>query len=144
MNNSKEKLQTAIKYALENRPKVGGFPFLAECLRQAGVKRNIWTLPSAQSVYLMEDGHLVQLGDPIVTGLIDIPTFDEQVLVSAIRTDQAGQSTFPEFMFSAWKAGVTSYEADFFEHTVTYLGVNGEKYIEKFPAVEVTGLNFQS
>lgn len=32
----KEKLQMAMDYATANRPKVGGFPFLAECLRKAG------------------------------------------------------------------------------------------------------------
>lgn len=57
---STQKLQTAMQYAFANRPKVGGFPFLAECLRQAGVKKNIWALPGAQSIYVMKDATLVQ------------------------------------------------------------------------------------
>jgi uncharacterized protein YbcV (DUF1398 family) len=28
------------------RPKVGGFPYLAETLRRAGVTRNLWYLPA--------------------------------------------------------------------------------------------------
>jgi uncharacterized protein YbcV (DUF1398 family) len=34
------------------RLKVGGFPILAEVLRQAGVRRNIWNLASTESLYL--------------------------------------------------------------------------------------------
>ena len=41
------KLLEAQKFAMSNRPKVGGFPYLAEVLRQAGVKRNN-VVPSAQ------------------------------------------------------------------------------------------------
>jgi uncharacterized protein YbcV (DUF1398 family) len=35
-----ENLQAAQKRAMAIRPKVGGFPVLAEVLRQAGVRRN--------------------------------------------------------------------------------------------------------
>lgn len=38
MQNEIEKLIQVQKYAMANRPPVGGFPFLAEVLRQAGVK----------------------------------------------------------------------------------------------------------
>lgn len=41
-----EKLLETQKYAMSIRPQVGGFPILAEVLRQAGVKINRWTLPS--------------------------------------------------------------------------------------------------
>jgi uncharacterized protein YbcV (DUF1398 family) len=56
-----ENLQSAMKRAISIRPKVGGFPVLAEVLRQAGVKRNIWNLPSAESLYLTEHGSVVTL-----------------------------------------------------------------------------------
>jgi uncharacterized protein YbcV (DUF1398 family) len=36
MNKSIESLQAAQKHAMAHRPKVGGFPFLAECLRRPG------------------------------------------------------------------------------------------------------------
>jgi uncharacterized protein YbcV (DUF1398 family) len=55
MSSTIEKLQAAQKRAMAIRPKVGGFPYLAEVLRQAGVKRNLWFLPSCQSLYLMDD-----------------------------------------------------------------------------------------
>ncbi len=68
MNKITEKLMEAQKYAMSIRPKVGGFPVLAEVLREAGVQMNRWSLPSCQSVYLMKDGqsynraHLSLLG----------------------------------------------------------------------------------
>jgi uncharacterized protein YbcV (DUF1398 family) len=41
MSNAIENLQAAQKHAMTIRPKVGGFPYLAETLRRAGVTRNI-------------------------------------------------------------------------------------------------------
>jgi uncharacterized protein YbcV (DUF1398 family) len=136
MNPSQEKLQTAIKFAMEHRPKVGGFPFLAECLRRAGVKKNIWSLPGAQSVYLFENDAVVMQGIPLITGMVAIPTFNKEALVIALRTDQAGQSTFPEFLMSAWRAGVVGYNVDFETRVVTYYGTHGEMYEESYDAVE--------
>ena len=56
-------------------------------------------------------------------------------LVKALRTDQAGNSTFPEFLMSAWQAGVVRYEIDFIVRTVSYFGCHGETYVEAYPAV---------
>ncbi len=137
-----EKLQKAMAYALANRPTVGGFPFLAECLRLAGVVQNNWTLPAAQSVYVMDDGSaIVNQGTPLVSGLVEVPAFDEAALIAALRTDQAGQSTFPEFLSATWQAGVTSYTVDFLARTVIYQGVVG-RYTESYSAVEVPALQF--
>jgi uncharacterized protein YbcV (DUF1398 family) len=137
MSTPKEKLIEAQKYAMSVRPKVGGFPALAEILRQAGVRLNRWSLPSCQSVYLMNEGSVVQQGAPLVTGVHEIPKFDREALIVALRTDQEGRSTFPEFLQAAWKAGVVSYDADFVDRKVTYYGVYGERYLEEYPAVEV-------
>jgi|GEM_PF-2087560 len=59
LNNIGEKISKAIEnllkaqqFAMSTRPKVGGFPYLAEALRKAGITRNIWTLPACHSVYL--------------------------------------------------------------------------------------------
>lgn len=139
-SNSQNQLQTAMKYAMEHRPKVGGFPFLAECLRQVGVKKNIWTLPSAQSVYIMEDSTLIQQGTPLVLGMTVAPSFNEQALVKALRTDQVGESTFPEFLMATWNSGVVTYEVDFSAHTVSYYGARGESYVESYPAVDVANI----
>ena len=52
MSKAVENLLKAQQFAMSIRPKVGGFPYLAEALRKAGVTRNIWNLPSCQSIYL--------------------------------------------------------------------------------------------
>lgn len=132
-----DKLIETQKFAMSIRPKVGGFPVLAEVLRQAGVQMNRWTLPSCQSVYLMKEGSIVQQGTPLITGMHEIPKFNRETLITAIRTDQEGLSTFQEFLHAAWKAGVVSYDVDFVDRKVTYYGSTGESYLEEYPAVEV-------
>jgi uncharacterized protein YbcV (DUF1398 family) len=107
-----EKLIEAQKYAMSIRPNIGGFPVLAEVLRQAGVQMNRWSLPSCQSVYTMKEGSVVQQGAPLVNGTYEVPHFNREALITALRTDQEGQSTFSEFLQSAWKAGVIGYDAD--------------------------------
>jgi uncharacterized protein YbcV (DUF1398 family) len=119
------------------RPKVGGFPYLAEVLRRAGVSRNQWYLPACQSVYLTELGPVVQQGGQLVTGMVDVPAFDKEALVKALRTDQAGNNTFPEFLMASWSAGVVRYDVDFAGRTVGYYGVNDEEYVENYPAVSL-------
>jgi uncharacterized protein YbcV (DUF1398 family) len=137
MSKAVENLQAAQKRAMAGRPKVGGFPYLAETLRRAGVIRNVWSLPSCQSLYVSSDGSVVTMGTPLVTGTSDVPGFNREALIVALRTDQAGQSTFPEFLAASWRAGVVRYDVDFAARTVTYCGSNGEEYIEDYPAVEI-------
>jgi uncharacterized protein YbcV (DUF1398 family) len=132
-----ENLQAAQQRALAIRPKVGGFPYLAEALRQAGVTRNLWFLPACQSLYLTKYGPVVTLDAPLLTGTIDVPPFDREALIKALRTDQAGESTFPEFLAASWRAGVVRYDVDFAARTVAYYGCNDEEYVERYPAVEV-------
>ena len=119
------------------RPKVGGFPYLAEALRRAGVTKNVWSLPACQSVYLTNEGPVVTQGTPLVTDTTDIPAFNREKLIQALRTDQAGESTFPEFLAASWRSGVVRYDVDFTARAVTYYGCNGEEYTEAYPAVEI-------
>lgn len=137
MKNICDQLLEAQKYAMSVRPKVAGFPVLAEVLRQAGVQLNRWSLPSCQSVYLMKEGSVVQQGTPLITGTHEVPKWDREALITAIRTDQEGRSTFPEFLQAAWRAGVIGYDADFVGRNVTYFGANGDSYREAYPAVDV-------
>lgn len=130
-----QKLNDTMKYAMSIRPKVGGFPFLAEALRSAGVHKNIWYLPACESVYLTELGPVVNQGAPLISGMADVAKFDEAALIKVLRTDQAGQSTFPEFLMGAWKAGVIRYEVDFAARRVVYYGCNDEAYTEDYPSV---------
>ena len=130
-------LTEAMQVAIAGRPRVGGFPHLAEVLRRAGVTRNVWSLPSCQSLYLTQEGPVVIQGAPLVNGAVDVPVFDKEALVKALRVDQAGGSTFPEFLNASWQAGVVRYDVDLEARAVTYQGCNGEEYIEDYPAVAV-------
>jgi uncharacterized protein YbcV (DUF1398 family) len=132
-----EKLEAAQLRAMAGRPKVGGFPYLAETLRRAGVTRNLWYLPACQSLYLTEDGPVVSIGTPLMSGTADVPRFDREALITALRTDQAGESTFPEFLAASWRAGVVRYDVDFIARTCTYYGAGGDKYVESYPGVDV-------
>ncbi len=137
MSKAIENLTEAQKYAMSLRPQVGGFPVLAEALRRAGVTRNFWSLPSCQSIYLTKLGAVVQQGVPLVSQIAEVPGFDKEALIRALRTDQAGESSFPQFLKSSWDAGVIAYDVDFEKRTCTYFGVNGESYIENYPAVDL-------
>jgi uncharacterized protein YbcV (DUF1398 family) len=132
-----ETLEAAMKQAIAGRPKVGGFPYLAETLRRAGVTRNFWSLPSCQSLYLTAQGPVVSQGAPLAFGMSDVPAFDREALITALRTDQRGESTFPEFLMATWRAGVVRYDVDFDARTVAYYGCNDEVYVEAYPAVDV-------
>ncbi len=137
MGKAIDNLQAAQKRAMAVRPKVGGFPYLAEVFRQAGVTKNLWFLPSCQSLYLTSEGPVVIPGTPLVSGATDVPAFDREALIRALRTDQAGESTFPEFLAATWRAGVIRYDVDFVARSVAYYGCDGEAYIETYPAVEI-------
>lgn len=137
MSKAIDTLMEAMEVAKAGRPRVGGFPYLAEVLRKAGVMRNVWSLPSCQSLYLTQEGPVVMQGAPLVNGAVDIPAFNEAALIKALRVDQAGESTFPEFLDATWQAGVVRYDVNLEARTVAYQGCNGEEYIEAYPAVTI-------
>lgn len=137
MSRAIQNLEEAMKRAMAGRPKVGGFPYLAETLRRAGVKHNFWFLPSCESLYLTELGPVVMQGTPFVTGMADIPVFNREALITALRIDQAGNSTFPEFLMASWKAGIVRYDVDFAARKVTYYGCQAESYTEDYPPAAI-------
>jgi uncharacterized protein YbcV (DUF1398 family) len=130
-------LEAAQQRAMAGRPKVGGFPYLAETLRRAGVTSNMWFLPACESLYLTDEGPVVVQGTPLLSGAVHVPRFDRDTLIRALRVDQAGQSTFPEFLLASWQAGVIRYDVDLTARTVTYYGCHDESYVETYPAVEI-------
>ncbi|MGB8985577.1 MAG: hypothetical protein WCC37_02995 [Candidatus Sulfotelmatobacter sp.] len=138
MSKAIDNLKRAMEQAAAIRPRVGGFPYLAETLRRAGFTRNVWSLPACQSMFLSHDGPVVVQGTPLVSGTVDVPCFNREALIAALRTDQAGESTFPEFLQASWRAGVVRYDVDFAVRTVVYSGSNGEEYVESYPAVEIS------
>ena len=69
--------------------------------------------------------------------MADVPPFNQDALIGALRIDQAGQSTFSEFLLATWQAGVVKYDIDFLARTCTYYGVGYEQYVESYPVVDV-------
>ena len=108
MSKAVENVIKAQQYAMSIRPKIGGFPNFAEGLRKAGITQNIWHLPS-----------------------------DRSSIIKALKDDQTGLTSFPEFLNAAWQAGVVSYIVDFEKRSVSYFGVLGECYTEAYPAIEI-------
>ncbi len=137
MSKAIENLQNAIKNATAIRPKAGGFPYLAETLRRAGVTRNIWVLPACEALYLTNEGPVVMQGTPLLSGTFDVPAFDKEALIRALRKDQAGESTFHEFLEGSWRAGVVRYDVDLVARTVTYYGCDDDSYVEGYPQVSI-------
>jgi uncharacterized protein YbcV (DUF1398 family) len=138
MSTATDNLHGALQRGFAGRPAVGGFPYLAETLRRAGVTRNLWYLPACQSLYLTELGPVVTMGEPLVSGTADVRPFDRDALIAALRKDQAGNSTFPEFLAAIWLAGIVRYDVDFDRRIVTYFGCDGDEYAEQYPAVEIS------
>lgn len=81
MSKAIENLLQAQQFAIRIRPKVAGFPHLAEALRLAGVKQNIWHLPACQSIYLTQHGPVVTVGTPLINDTVDIPPFNQEALI---------------------------------------------------------------
>jgi len=92
-------------------------------------------------MYLMDDGeYIINQGAPLVTGMTEVPKFDEEAVIRAIRADQSSESTFPEFLQAIWNAGAWGYDVDFNTRVVAYMGAKGEMYTEAYPEVEVPEL----
>ena len=137
MTSLQDKIVNAFKWAMLNRPKVNGFPYLAEALRQAGVTRYVYELPSGQCIYFSTEGAVAAHTEALISGMVEVPRFNQDAFLKVLRTSQAGESTFPEFLKGTWDSGVVRYEADLLNRRVVYYGAHGESYSENFPAVEV-------
>ncbi|MDO8212154.1 DUF1398 family protein [Conexibacter sp. CPCC 206217] len=130
-------VEAALQRGAAIRPAVGGFPHLAASLREAGVSRCHVVVPSNAFVYFTTDGPVVMQHEPIASGIADVAPFDEPALVAAIRTDQAGESAFPDFIAAIWAAGVLTYDVDLTASTCTYHGADGASYVERFELVAI-------
>jgi uncharacterized protein YbcV (DUF1398 family) len=74
----------------------------------------------------------------LVSGTVEVPPFDRDALITALRIDQAGESGFAGLLEASWRAGVIRYEVDFSARTVSsYYGACGEEYVEAYPLAEV-------
>lgn len=132
-----ESIRVALERGARIRPAVGGFPYLAETLRRAGVERIHCCVPAMATTYVTARGAAIMPGSPLVHDAVALARFDRDALVAALRADQAGHTTYPEFAAAAWRAGVLAYEVDLAARTCTYRSAQGETYVESYAAVEI-------
>lgn len=130
-----EKVAAATTRGALVRPKVGGFPYLAEAMRQAGITKNSFDVPSMSMVYVTAEGNLLQPGPPMFTEATIVPPFNEAALVTALRADQRGETEFSDFVTAIFNAGVVRFEVDTVARVCTYFGAGGTHYREEYAAV---------
>jgi uncharacterized protein YbcV (DUF1398 family) len=124
---------------MRQRPRVGGFPYLAEALRQSGIHTVHCDVASRTTTYRTPSGVVVDLHAPLTTGLAELAAFDSDAVIAAIRDDQRGESTYDEFMNAIWHAGVLTYDIDLTARTCTYVGADPttDAYREQYSAVDL-------
>lgn len=137
MNDVITHIQEAFARGQAARPKVGGFPYLAEALRQGGVRTYLFDVPSSSVLFVTDDATVLAPGTPLRDSWCVLAPFDEPAVVAAIRADQRGETTFPEFVEASLRAGVVRYEVDFAARTCTYMSARGDRYVERYPNVEL-------
>jgi uncharacterized protein YbcV (DUF1398 family) len=130
-----ETVQQAQRRGAAVRRRVNGFPYFAEALRGAGIKSIETSIATGGSVYHLADGAVAMNSEPIAAPVSAVPAWEEPALIGALRTDQAGESTFAEFLEASWKAGVIRFRVDLANRTCTYFGIAGNHYVETYPAV---------
>jgi uncharacterized protein YbcV (DUF1398 family) len=52
-------------------------------------------------------------GTPLVSGTVEVPPFDRDALITALRIDQAGESTFAKFLEASCRARSGSLRSRF-------------------------------
>lgn len=83
----------------------------------------LYRLPGGEYLFHPAEGKIREIN----------PEFSEEYTVLAIRNNQAGKTTYPEFMNEIADAGVRMYEATLLgRKRVTYFG-SGGKYEELIP-----------
>jgi uncharacterized protein YbcV (DUF1398 family) len=132
-----DRVRDALHHAASIRPPVGGFPYFAEALRVAGLVSIDTALATGSSVYHLSDEAVTDTFAAFGGGLAPVPTWDEAAVIAAIRVDQAGHTTFPEFLAAAWRGGVIHFRVDLIARTCTYYGAAENVYVERYPSVDI-------
>ena len=88
-------------------------------------------------LYLTDAGSVVVQGEPLVSGMIEVRPLDRRALLTALRSDQAGRTTFTEFVQGCRQAGIVRFEVDLAARTCTYFGADDDHYVETYPTVEI-------
>lgn len=121
-----EKIQSAYTSAKN-------YPDLAAGLLAAGVLSYTVDASSSLIIYRLDEGQ-IHLGGHLNGPLAIAAKFNEQLTIKAIRDNQQGKSSYPQFMEDIANAGVRFYEATLQSNrpSVTYIGIGGF-YEEEIP-----------
>ena len=108
------------------------FPEVVGTLIQAGCEGYLKDLAARTVTFYMADG--TTHAEPLSLKLPAIPeSFDEQLLVAALRAAQRDEIRYPEFILRAIKAGTAAYRVCIRGRRAVYLGRQGDVHIEHFP-----------
>lgn len=109
------------------------YPDLAARLLAAGVLSYTVDTSSSLIIYRLAAGE-IYLGGHLNGPLAIALNFDEALTIKAIRDNQQGKTTYPQFMQGIADAGVRFYEASLQTDRprVTYIGIGGS-YEEAIP-----------
>lgn len=102
-----------------------GYPSLVNNLIAIGVQSYTVEVASGIVLYRFAGGvHELHSQNSIARVVMD--QFDNDLTVKAVRDNQQGKTTFPEFLNDIANAGVRFYEATFAgDLRVTYIGAGG-------------------
>lgn len=109
------------------------YPELVKALIAAGVGSYTVDVPSGARLYRFNGGEHILHNDAII-GQSVAEKFSEEKTVQAIRENQQGKTSYPQFMEGIAAAGVRFYEATLNgdRKRVTYIGIGGS-YEELIP-----------
>jgi uncharacterized protein YbcV (DUF1398 family) len=120
---------------IERRGAQEGWPYprFFEALKEAGVLYYVRDVPRHVITYVgAAEQH--QALPPV--GFRDLKTadrFDAQALKKALARIHRRETTYPQFLAEIAAAGVLSYRVDMAKRTVTYMGGQGETFVERVP-----------
>jgi uncharacterized protein YbcV (DUF1398 family) len=110
------------------------YPQFVGLLREAGVRTYHVDVPSHTLVYRNGEETYTEHGHPVAPEDARTPApFDESGIKAAIAGNQQGKGDYLTFLRQIWASGVTEYDVDLGERTVTYRGA-AEAYMEAIPS----------
>ena len=110
------------------------YPQFVELLSEAGVRTYSVDVPSHTIVYRNgEETHTEQGLQVAPEDAWALARFDESGVKAAIAYNQQGKGDYLTFLQQIWASGVTEYDVDLGERTVSYRGAAGETYVEAIP-----------
>jgi uncharacterized protein YbcV (DUF1398 family) len=109
------------------------YPDLAQSLIGIGIQSYTVDVVTGIILYRFVEGNNVIHADEVQSRQVAV-RFDERLTIQAIRSNQQGVTTYPQFMDEIAKAGVRFYEATLngSNKRVTYIGAHGQ-YEETIP-----------